>query len=83
LAILAAMRRASSRAQAGRSRGGLPFGRGLPDVGAQDDACRWIYQMGAFARSADDGLISMGIHGHIICGKALNAKAHVRAAIDE
>jgi len=25
----------------------------------------------------------MGIHGHIICGKALNAKAHVRAAIDE
>ena len=39
--------------------------------------------MGLFARSADDGLISMGTHGHIVCGKALNAKAHVRAAIEE
>jgi hypothetical protein len=49
----------------------------------QDDACRWIYQMGLFARIADDGLISMGVHGHIICGKALNAKAHVRAAVEK
>jgi hypothetical protein len=39
--------------------------------------------MGLFARSADDGLISMGIHGYFVCGKALNAKARVRAAVDE
>ncbi len=50
---------------------------------AQDDACRWIDQMGPFARSADDGLISMGIHGHILGGKTLNAKAGVRAAVEE
>ena len=71
---------ASSRTQAGGSRGGLPFGAAFT---AQDDACRWIYQMGACARSADDGLISMGIHGHIVCGKALNTKARVRAAVEE
>ncbi len=39
--------------------------------------------MGPFARSADDGLVSMGIHGHIVGGKALNAKARVRAAVEE
>ena len=77
------MRRASSRTQAGGPRGGLPFVRGLPDVSAQDSACRWIHHVGLFARSADDGLISMGIHGHIVGGKTLNAKAHVRAAVEE
>jgi hypothetical protein len=53
----------------------------LLDVSAQDDACPWIYQMGACARSADDGLIRVGIHGHIVGEKAL--KAHVRAAVEE
>jgi hypothetical protein len=38
----------------------LRFGR------TQDDACRWIYQVGLFARGADDGLISVGIHGCIV-----------------
>jgi len=47
---------------------------GLPDVSAQDDACRRIYHVGLFARRADDGLISVDVHGHIVCGKTLNAK---------
>ena len=50
---------------------------------AQGDACRWIYQMGLFARCADDRLVCVGIHGYIVGGKALNAKARVRAAVDE
>jgi len=77
------MRRISSRTQAGCSRGGLPFGAVWLDVTAQDDACRWIYQMGLFARSADDRLVCVGIHDYIVGGKALNAKARVRAAVDE
>ncbi len=81
--MLAAIRRASSRAQAGRSRSGLPFGAIGLGVSAQNDACRWIYQMRPFAGSADDGLISMGIHGHIVCGKALNAKTRIRAVVEE
>jgi hypothetical protein len=32
---------------------------------------------------SDDGLISVGGHGHIVWGKTLNAKAHVRAAAEE
>ena len=67
----------------GPSRGGLLFGAAWLDVTAQDDACRWIYQMGLFAHSADDRLLSVGIHGYIVCGKALNAKARVQAAVDE
>jgi hypothetical protein len=55
----------------------------LLDVSAQDDACRWIYHVGAFARSADDRLIRVGIHGHIVGGKTLNTKAGVRAAVEE
>jgi hypothetical protein len=82
-AMLRAIRRASSRSQAGRSRGGLPFGAAWLDVTAQDDACRRIYQMGLFARSADDRLVCMGIHDYIVSGKALNAKARVQAAVDE
>jgi hypothetical protein len=39
--------------------------------------------VGAFARSADDRLIRVGIHGHIVGGKTLNTKARVRAAVEE
>jgi hypothetical protein len=67
----------------GCSRGGLPFGAAWLDVTAQDDACRRIYQMGLFARSADDRPVCVGIHDCIVGGKALNAKARVRAAVDE
>jgi hypothetical protein len=45
---------------------------------AQDRAYRRIYHVGAFARSTDDRLVGVGIHGHILGGKALNAKARVR-----
>jgi hypothetical protein len=62
-------------------RGGLSFGAAWLDVTAQDDACRRIYQVGLFARSADNGLISVDVY--IVCGKALDAKARVQAAVDE
>jgi hypothetical protein len=39
--------------------------------------------MGLFARCADDRLVCVGIHGFIVGGKALNAKARVSAAVDE
>jgi hypothetical protein len=54
---------------------GLPFGAVWLYVTAQNDACRLIYQMGLFARSADDRLVCVGIHDYIVGGKALNAKA--------
>ena len=73
--------RTSPRTQAACSRGGLPFGAAWLDVTAQDDACRRIYQVGLFARSAR--LISVVIHGYTVSGKALNTKARVQAAVDE
>ncbi len=77
LAMLAAMRRTLKLARLAR-RLAVWSRRQV-----QDGARRWIYQMGAFARSADDGFIHVGIHGHIVGGKALNAKAGVRAVVKE
>jgi hypothetical protein len=66
-----------------RPRGGLPLGAAWLDLTAQDGACRWIYQVGLFASSADEWFVCVGIHGYIVGGKALNAKARVRAAVDK
>jgi len=50
---------------------------------AQDCTGSRIYVVCAFAHSADNGLVGVGVHGHIFGGKALHSISGSRAAVDK